>query len=203
MAAARRLLRRIEERDVAVEDQVALVGLAVGRRVARRPCRAARRPWWRWPARGSRRRSAARTPSSAPRCAGGPSGRACRRARSSRTCGKIASGAPLEMMRSLPSGVRTTTDMMRRWKSKGISSTFASSGTRACAWRLLVREDGAVEDVLEARLEVAVEVGEREHAVVLAQRHVAVPLEDDLVHASACRSCRCRARPSRRGSGWR
>ena len=58
------LLRRIEERDVAVQDQVA----------SRRPCRRAWRrrrrrraapgPWWRWPAPGSRRRSAARIPSS-------------------------------------------------------------------------------------------------------------------------------------------
>ena len=39
--------------------------------------------------------------------------------------GKIASGAPLLMIRSLPSGVRTTTDMIRRSKSNGISSTLA------------------------------------------------------------------------------
>ncbi len=68
---------------------------------------------------------------------------------------------------------------------------------------LLVGQHRAVEDVLQARLEVAVEVRQRQHAVVLAQHHVAVPLQDDLVHASACRSCRCRARPSRPGSGSR
>ena len=50
------LLGRIEERDVAVEDQVALVGLAVGRGVARDDAVRRRRPWWRWPGRGSRRR---------------------------------------------------------------------------------------------------------------------------------------------------
>ena len=84
--------------------------------------------------------------------------------------GKIASGAPLLMMRSLPSGVRTTTDMMRRWKSNGISSTLAYSGIAACAWVSVVREHRAVEDVLQAGLEVAVEVRQREHAVVLLQR---------------------------------
>ena len=45
---------------------------------------------------------------------------------------------------------------------------------------LLVREHRAVENVLEAGLEVAVDVGEREHVLVLVQRDVAVPLEDDL-----------------------
>ena len=86
------------------------------------------------------------------------------------------------MMRSLPSGVRTTTDMMRRWKSNGISSTFAELRDAGVRVALLVREHRAVEDVLEAGLEVAVDVGEGEHAVVFAQRDVAVLLQDDLVH---------------------
>ena len=82
------------------------------------------------------------------------------------SCGKIASGAPLEMMRSLPSGVRTTTDMMRRWKSKGISSTLVNFGNAGVGVGLLVRQNRAVEDVLQAGLEVAVHVGQREHAFV-------------------------------------
>ena len=43
-----------------------------------------------------------------------------------------------------------------------------------------VRQHRAVEDVLQAGLEVAVQIGEREHAVVLAQHDVAVALEDRL-----------------------
>ena len=53
----RGLLGRIEEGHVALEDQVVLVVLRVGRLGARRPCR-------RSPARGTRRRSARRTPPS-------------------------------------------------------------------------------------------------------------------------------------------
>ena len=47
--------------------------------------------------------------------------------------------------------------------------------------RLLVRQHRAIEDVLEAGLEVAVGVREREHGLALAQGHVAVLLEDHLV----------------------
>jgi len=62
--------------------------------------------------------------------------------------GKIASGAPLEIIRSLPSGVRTTTDMIRRSKSNGISSTLVSSGIRACAWVSWWASTAPVEHVL-------------------------------------------------------
>ena len=61
-AARRGLLRRVEERDVALEHQVALVVFAGVGAVARLDVAGRRAP-----ARGSRRRSAARTPPSGPR----------------------------------------------------------------------------------------------------------------------------------------
>jgi hypothetical protein len=45
-----------------------------------------------------------------------------------------------------------------------------------------VREHGTIEDILKARLKMAVEVRQREHALVLLQHHVAVTLQCDLVH---------------------
>ena len=71
---------------------------------------------------------------------------------------------------------------MRRWKSKGISSTFAYSGMLGVGVRLACAQHRAVQHVLQAGLEVAVQVRQREHAVVLLQHHVAVPLQDHVVH---------------------
>ena len=76
-----------------------------------------------------------------------------------------------------PSGVLTTTDMILREKSKGISSTLLYSGMASCPFSSREVEDGAVEQVLQAGLEVAVEVGEHQHALVAlpAPRRNAAP----------------------------
>jgi hypothetical protein len=50
-----------------------------------------------------------------------------------------------------------------------------------------VREHGTIEDILKARLKMAVEVRQREHALVLLQHHVAVTLQCDLVHRQRSR----------------
>ena len=88
---------------------------------------------------------------------------------------KMASGAPLAMSLRWPS-TSTTTDMMRREKSKGISSTLVT-----LRWGPSVREHRLVEQVLEAGLVKGVEVGQLEDALVLFADHVAVLLEDDPV----------------------
>jgi hypothetical protein len=51
----------------------------------------------------------------------------------------------------------------------------------------LVREHRPIQDVLEARLKVAVGIGERQHVLALAQQNVAVAFENDLVHRQGTR----------------
>ena len=54
-------------------------------------------------------------------------------------------------------------------------------GRRELAVHRPAIEDRAVQDVLQPGLEVAVEVGQRQHGVVLVADHVAVPLQDHAV----------------------
>ena len=72
--------------------------------------------------------------------------------------------------------------MMRRWKSKGISSTFAKVGDVGWTCVFGMGKHGTIENVLQSGLEVAIQVREREHSVVLAQHHITMALENDLVH---------------------
>ena len=92
---------------------------------------------------------------------------------------------------------------MRRWKSNGISSTLAYSGIVGVRVGLRVREHRAVQDVLQAGLEVAVHVRQREHALVFLQRHVAVLLQDDVVHRQRAGLVGAEHVHRARGSGWR
>jgi hypothetical protein len=78
---------------------------------------------------------------------------------------KTASGAPLQIRRGLPSGVSTTTDIMRRAKNRRDLVDLSMFGTGIDRESLpSVRQHGAVQDVLQAGLEVAVEVGQHQHA---------------------------------------
>ncbi len=76
---------------------------------------------------------------------------------------------------------------MRRVKSNGISSTLLNLFDRERAVQLLMVEDGAVQDVFEAGLEVAEEIGVLQHGLALALEHVTVDFQDDMVGGERAR----------------
>ena len=70
---------------------------------------------------------------------------------------------------------------MRRVKSKGISSSFLYFSTSRLPVEVGAIQDRPVEQVLEARLEVADQVAVQEHFLAFLPGDVAMPHEDDAV----------------------
>ena len=68
---------------------------------------------------------------------------------------------------ALPSGFSTSTDIMRRVKSKGISSSFLYFSINGLLVEVGAVEDRAVEQVLETGLEIADEVAVQKHFLAL------------------------------------
>lgn len=101
--------------------------------------------------------------------------------------------APLQIMRVWPSASPTTTERRRRSKSNGSSSTAcqrsASSsalspgamGVSSVPSARGALDDGAVDEVLHARGEVAVEEGVAQHARIVVSVEVKVALQDHAV----------------------
>ena len=75
----------------------------------------------------------------------------------------------------------TSTDIMRRVKSKGSSSSFLYFSTSAFSVEVGTIENRPVEQVLEAGLEVADQVAVQKHFLRFPSGHVAMPLKDDAV----------------------
>ena len=196
-----RLLRRVEEGSIAVQDQVALIGLGVGSGVARND--STRNNVFA----GNRQHAEAIGRELLvlllkPVDVGVIHGVELavkfevRAAREDRLRGSFADDAVLAFGR---------TDNDRHDAALEVEGDFIHLcifGDLCVSVGLGMREHRAVQDVLQARLEVTIHVRQRENAFVFLQRHVAVLLQDDADPSSACRSCRCRARPSRPDSGW-
>ena len=70
---------------------------------------------------------------------------------------------------------------MRRVKSNGISSSFLYFSTSCLTVEVGAIEDRPVEQVLEARLEVADQVAVQQHLLAFLSGDVAMPLQDDAI----------------------
>ena len=74
-----------------------------------------------------------------------------------------------------------STDIMRRVKSNGISSSFLYFSTISLPVEVGAIQNRPVEQVLEAGLEVADQVAVQQHLLGFLSRHVAMPLKDDAI----------------------
>ena len=117
IAGAGGFLGRVEKRDIALQDQVVFVVLVIGGFAARSRDR-------RSPARGSRRQTVRRIPPSDLRAGADPSDRFRRPARNACSAGRLTPARPCRSADACLPGVATTTDIILRLKSNGISSTF-------------------------------------------------------------------------------
>ena len=82
---------------------------------------------------------------------------------------------------ALPSGSSTRTDIMRRVKSNGISSSFLYFSTSRLRVEVGTIQNRPVEQIFEARLEVADQVPVQEHVIGFTPSDVAMAHEDDAI----------------------
>ena len=91
---------------------------------------------------------------------------------------------------------------MRRVKSNGSSSSFLYFSTIRLPVEVGTIQNRPIEQVLEARLEVADQVPVQEHVIGFTPRDVAMPHQDDAVLGERTRLVGAQHIHGRRSSGW-